>query len=516
MARHLWPIAIVVSCSARAEPFAERKETIRDRRAGWRRLVLGLLPFLAPGCAHEPEIPFTTATKPPTVQLVHPADRTIVRDVGQPSFVVAYERTSIYSKPTAYIEKWIVDIGDRVKKDDVLATLFVPELVEDHKTKVDTVELDKERIELAKEAVEVAQANVKVADAHLAEAKAILEKYQSEVARWQTQVTRLQLEAPRDAIAAQVLTESTNQLKSSIAARDQAKAMIKKAEAEVRLRRAEVAKAEVYVKVTEADLKVAEYEEKRLAAWVGYLTLTAPFDGVVVARNANTFDFLLPTTGDPTAHHVDPRSPHLSPSGAAAPVYVIDRTDIVRVFVDIPEQDANYVHVGSKATVLVRGYRDEPIPATVTRTAWALNAKSRTLRTEVDLPNPNSQLLPGMYAYVSVIIERPGVRALPAAALTYDGDQAFFWTYELGHATRNEVETGVSDGQWIEVTNRRVRVSAPAPTGEESWIPIDGSERVILGDLTQLVQGAAVEVAATTSQPKVSLAGPSPSSSRAP
>ena len=120
-------------------------------------------------------------------------------------------------------------------------------------------------------------------------------------------------------------------------------------------------------------------------AWVDYLTLTAPFDGVIAARNANTFDFVLPTTGDPTA--LLPL-PDISPGGAAAPIYVVDRLDIVRIFVDIPERDANFVHVGTKASVLAKAFRDTEIPATVTRTSWALNMKSRTLRAEIDLPNP--------------------------------------------------------------------------------------------------------------------------------
>ena len=88
---------------------------------------------------------------------------------------------------------------------------------------------------------------------------------------------------------------------------------------------------------------------------------------------------------------------------------MVDRLDIVRVFVDIPERDANFVTVGTKATVLARAFRDTELPATVTRVSWA-KMKSRTLRAEVDLPNPDSQLLPGMYAYVKVIIERPHVR----------------------------------------------------------------------------------------------------------
>ncbi len=113
---------------------------------------------------------------------------------------------------------------------------------------------------------------------------------------------------------------------------------------------------------------------------------------------------------------------------------MVDRTDIVRIFVDIPEQDANYVHIGTKATVLAKGYRDQPIPGSVTRTSWALNVKSRTLRAEIDLPNPKSQLLPGMYAYAKVIIERPGVRALPLTALTHNGEKTYCWKYENGKA----------------------------------------------------------------------------------
>ena len=366
-----------------------------------------------------------------------------------------------------------MDIGDKVKKGDVLATLFVPELVEDFGTKKATVKLDKERIELARKMVEVAEADVKAAEARLAEAKAILAKYQAEVDRWDTEVKRLTHEVKQGVVDPQILLESTNQWKSSIASRDAAKATIMKAEAELLSKQATLAKAKVDVSVARADLAVATSEAKRLEAWVGYLTLTAPFDGVIVARNANTFDFVLPATGDPTA---DAACPPPVALGSAAPIYVVDRTDMVRIFVDIPEQDANYVHVGTKATVLAQAYRDEPIPGTVTRTSWALNVKSRTLRAEIDLPNPGSQLLPGMYAYAKVIIERPGVRALPLAALTYSGDQTFCWMYENGQALRTEIQTGVSDGEWIEVTNRQ------RPTASNRRPSLDADRRLGTGD----------------------------------
>ncbi len=148
--------------------------------------------------------------------------------------------------------------------------------------------------------------------------------------------------------------------------------------------------------------------------------------------------------------------------------------------------------MGTKATVLAKGYRDEPITASVTRTSWALNAKSRTLRAEVDLKNPGSQLLPGMYAYVKLIIERPEVQALPESALIYAGDQVYCWTYENGRAVRTEVRTGVADGEWIEVTNRQVPM---ADNTAEPWVPIDGKEQVIVGDPSLLADGQPVEIA---------------------
>ena len=323
----------------------------------------------------------------PTVQLVHPSVRNIVRVVGQPSFVESYERTAIYPKLTAYVERWNVDIGDRVKFGDVLAKLSAPEIVEDYEMKKATVKLDHERLGLALGVSKVAEADLRAAEAHVKEAQSVLSKYQAEVDRWDAEVKRLKREVGRGVVAAEVLQESNNQLKSSTAAHDSAKAAIEKSEAELLSRRVALARAELDIKVSKAALSVSQSEERRLKAWVGYLTLTAPFDGVIVAHNANTFDLVQPALG-------------------AVPIFVVAREDIVRIFVDIPERDANYVHVGTKASVLVPAYRQRPIPAAIVRTSWALNSKSRTLRAEIDLPTPGSQLLPGMYANVKVVIER--------------------------------------------------------------------------------------------------------------
>jgi HlyD family secretion protein len=451
-------------------------------------LACGLVSLLTlSGCGHKAENATASVSDPPMVQLIKPEYRKIVRVVGQPSFVEAYERTSIFPKVTGYIDKWNVDIGDKVKKGDVLATLFVPELVEDCETKHRTVKLDAERVELALKVVEVAKADVEAAAARLEEAKAIVDKYESDVGRWASEVKRLQREVDRGVVDPQVLLESQNQNRMSGASWKAAQSTVLKAKAQLDSEKATLAKAQVDVEVARRDLAVADSDAKRMDAWVSYLQLIAPYDGIVTVRNANTWDFVLPSSGDPTA---DQRGPHLSPGNKAAPIYVVERTDIVRVFVDIPEQDANYVQIGTKASVQIKGYKDQWIPATVTRTSWALNVKSRTLRAEIDLPNPGSQILPGMYAYGKVIIERPNVRALPLAALKPSGDQIYYWSYENGKAVRTEVQTGVSDGTWIEVTNRL----DPKSVATDAWTPIDGSEPVIMGDLSVLAEGAPVRL----------------------
>ena len=459
---------------------------ILDRSSGCCLLAFCLLAALAaPGCGHKEKTNYTSVSKPPTVRIIQPEVRKIVRVVGQPSFIESYERTSIYPKLTGYIEKWNVDIGDKVKKGDVLATLFVPELVEDFGTKKATVKLDEERVELARKMVEVADADVKAAEASLVEAKAILAKYQAEVDRWDTEVKRL-----------------THEVKSGRGRPPDPPRVDQPVEVEHRL--AGRGEGDHHEGGGGTALQTGHAREgqgrrlgrpgrpgrgrraRRSGSRHGWATSRSPrpIDGVIVARNANTVDFVLPTTGDPTAMA---RAPYLSPGGTPRRSTWSTAPTSSGSSSTSPSRTPTTSTSGRRRPCSAQAYRDEPIPGTVTRTSWALNVKSRTLRAEIDLPNPGSQLLPGMYAYAKVIIERPGVRALPLSALTHSGDKTFCWTYQDGHAERTEIQTGVSDGEWIEVTNLQ---RPPASNGDDPWTPINGSEQVILGDLSILAEGA--------------------------
>jgi multidrug efflux pump subunit AcrA (membrane-fusion protein) len=438
----------------------------------------------------------------PHVRLTHPEVRTIVRTVGQPSFVDSYEQTAIYAKLPGYVEKWNVDIGDRVQKGQVMATLFIPELLQEYEQKKALVIQNEALVAQANKLVEVAQANLQAARSQVAQAQAQVGTYQALVARWESEVKRLTGLVGDRVVDRQILDESQRQLQANLASRDAATAAVETAAANEVACQANLDKARVDVQVAVARLKVAEADRDRLQALVGYLTLTAPYDGEVVARNVNTGDFVLPATGDPSAA---PRSADQSTT-KSAPLYVVARTDVVRIYVDVPEGDANYIvsevdkkngsaAAVTRARVRIPSYHDaeianrdaqgNPVPPTVTRSSWALNVKSRTLRAEIDLHNPQAQVRPGMYAYGMVEIERPAVLALPMQAITEIGNQFGCFLYQDGKAVWTQVQTGVNDGTWVELYKKLVN---------NHWQDFSGREQVILGALTDLTNGQEVQV----------------------
>jgi RND family efflux transporter MFP subunit len=434
-------------------------------------------PFLlacvvAAGCSH-PQEEAKPAHARPEVRLTQPQRRTIVRVVGQPAFIEAYEQTAMYPKVAGFIDEWKVDIGDTLKKGQLLCQIFVPELQAEYQEKKAQVVLDEERIHVAEEQSNVARHNWKAAGARVQEAQANVGKYEADIARWQSEVNRLTRMAKERVVDQQILDEMRKQLKASTAARAAAQAAAVSAQANESARLADVSKAEADVRAARARLKVAQATEQRLAALVGYTHITAPYDGVVVVRNVNTGDYVEPARGDPSA----PRP---------APLYVVARTDVVRVFVDVPEMEAHGVQRGSKAWVRIQALNDEEFPAAVTRTSWALAAQTRTLRAEIDLPNPGGRILPNMYAYGRVELKRPNVWALPLGAVTEIGNHNCCFLSEDGKACQVPVQLGINDGKWVEVAKKRAH---------GNWTAFTGDEQVILGDLTEISDGELVRVA---------------------
>jgi multidrug efflux pump subunit AcrA (membrane-fusion protein) len=436
---------------------------------------------LAAGCEKRPSAAPAPNVRP-QVGVARVTLRTIERAVGQPAFINAYEQTSIYPKVAGYIKRWNVDIGDRISKDQVMTELFVPELDAEFQQKIAEVAQDDVLIKVAEEQAKVVAKRLDVAAAEVKRAKADVGQYQSAVDRWESEVTRLTSLVSQRVIDKQVLDESQKQLKSNISQREAARAAVLAAESVEMERQADLAKARIDIDAARAKAKVAEAVEKRYAALVSYLKVTAPYDGIVVARNANTGDFVQPVGGDRSASGEDVGQL----KGQGEPIYIVARTDLVRVFVDVPEIDANYVTRGAAAQILVQALEDADIKATVTRTSWSLNTRTRSLRAEIDLPNTDAKLLPGMYAYAKIVIRRPHIFAIPADAITELGNQNCCFRLEEGDkAVKTPVQAGLSDGEWTEVNKKLVN-------GE--WIPFSGDEEVITGNLANLTNGQRVSI----------------------
>jgi RND family efflux transporter MFP subunit len=202
--------------------------------------------------------------------------------------------------------------------------------------------------------------------------------------------------------------------------------------------------------------------------------VTAPYDGVITVRNANTGDYVLAATGDRSATNL-------------SAIFVVARTDILRIFVDVPERYSGDVKKGTKAVVRAKALSGLEIPATVTRTSWAIRQNTRTLWTEIDLTvKQYDGLRPGMYVYTKVLVERSHVFALPQQALTVSGNQTYCYLLRSNKAVKTSAETGISDGTWTEVTKMQIG---------KTWRDVTGNEEVIVGDLDELTDGQTVRLA---------------------
>jgi HlyD family secretion protein len=422
----------------------------------------------------------------PQVKLERPELRDIHRSIAQPGAIEPYEQTAIYSKIPGFVQKWHVDIGDRVKKGDLLIELIVPELADEHVQKVAQVEQYKAVVNQSEKLVNVAESNVLTAKDAIIEAQANVERYKADVERWQGEANRLAGLAKDGVVNAEVLAETENQLRSSEAARESALAAVKSKESLRVAAEAQVDKAKADLNASQAQVKVAKAEEQRLAAMFRYTKIVAPYEGVITARNVNTGDFVRAGAGGFAEASVAEGA-----SSSSAPLLVLTRTDPMIFVIGVPEVDAPYVTVGSKASLRIQALAGREFDLAVTRIAPALQRQSRTLTAEVELPNANGELLPGMYAYGAIELNRSKVRAIPSSATVQIGNRMCCYVVDKGKARRTQIQTGITDGDWVEVVKKGAFPTSGTPG---PWQDFDGSEQIIVGDLSEISDGEHVAV----------------------
>ena len=240
----------------------------------------------------------------------------------------------------------------------------------------------------------------------------------------------------------------------------------------------------------QANTGAADANLRRLVQTREWTRVTAPFTGVITARNVDIGSLITPAGG--TSAPVGATG--IGGAAGAGSMFRIAQTDTVRIYLTVPEGYATSIRVGLTAEVTAQGIPGRVFPGRVVRTSNALDASSRTLLTEIDVPNRDFALLPGMSAQATLHFPRTTPPLLlPATALVIrsGGAQVMVVENKPGSTAATihfrAITLGRDYGATVEVANGL----------------IDGTT-VVLNPNADLVDGSRVRVVAATPKPGAS------------
>jgi multidrug resistance efflux pump len=292
--------------------------------------------------------------------------------------VEAFWSADQYARTSGYVAELKADLGDRVTKGQLLATLDAPELDRDVAAAQATVAAKKQSAAAAAAATRQAQAALDVARAQL------------EGVRAESELADANLKRQEQLFQTQAITD---QARDEVRAKGAvARAAVQTATAKIQAAEADLAAAQADAAVAAAQVDVAAADLERATTLQSYTRIVAPFDGVVTRRLLNPGDLVQP---GPTNR----------------PLFTCQQLDPVRVSCDVPESAAANTHAGTPAEITLPSLPGHPLRAAVTRTSGSINPATRTMRVEIELPNPDGKLRPGSYAQVTL-------NPAPAAATT--------------------------------------------------------------------------------------------------
>lgn len=389
----------------------------------------------------QPAVPAQTTSRgtenPASEKTVAPERVVLRRTTSQPASVRALFEAKISARVSGYLKELKADIGDRVEEGQLLAVIDAPELGKKRdRLKAEVERLEAEEVQARVEA-ETASAFVRVAEAQVTVARAEVKKAEAKLDAERSELRRLESASKSGIIDQGVLNEVRSRVQSAEAGQAAALAAVRTAEAGVEYAKAKHRLATAAVATAAARRKVAVRELEEAELWVGYARIVAPFRGAVTARGVDPGDLV----GDPQR-------------GKLGPLFTVARLDRVRVQVHLPERDAPWLDVGDAAEFRPEAFPGKVVTGTVTRSANGLDPQTRTLEVEVELPNPDVKLLPGMYGQVTIVLEqRPDALVLPARSVTFDkaGKANVFVLGEGGSVRALEVATGLDDGHRVEI-----------------------------------------------------------------
>jgi len=353
----------------------------------------------------------------------------------QPARIQPYERSPLASKLSGYVGEVLVDIGDAVKANQPLLRLEMPELKDDVRQREALVAQATAEVSQAESQLQATKAVAESKKVGVAVAEAGVGRSEGDYERWAAETNRIKELSNRGSVTAKLFEETNNQLRSADAGRREATALVLAAKAAVNEAAANVAKAEADLVAALAKTRVTEADLAKSQTILSYTEVRAPFDGVITQRAVDKGQYV---TG-----------------GTEKPLLVVDRTDKLRVVVDVPEMDAPLVTAGENgdAVILkVQSLSGREFSGKISRTGWAYDEANHSLRTEIDVANSDAVLRSGMYASASILLDqRDDVLTLPLAAIIREGNSVFCYVVVGGKIERRPLQLGLRSGDDVEI-----------------------------------------------------------------
>jgi RND family efflux transporter MFP subunit len=347
-----------------------------------------------------------------TVGVTSVVKRTLGRQITLSSELVPFQEIDVYAKESGYIRTLNVDYGSHVKAGQVMATLEIPEL---------EAQLQED------------QAEIKNASNQVLRAQHELGRYEAQYKALHLEYTRLNdvFQTQPGIVAQQEVDDAQGKDLAAASQVDAGKAALEAAQSQL-----------------------AAYEAKLVhdRTLFDYSKITAPFSGVVTERYANLGTLMQAGTGSSTQ---------------AMPLVRLSEDDLFRLVIPVPESYVRYIQVGDPVTVNVPSL-NRTFPGKVARFSVDVRADTRTMHTEVDIPNPKRLLVPGLYAEAELTLDQqPDVPAVPVQALDHERNKTTVFvvdsdnrlqqrTVELGLQTSTDAEitSGLQVGEQVVVSDR--------------------------------------------------------------
>ena len=359
--------------------------------------AIAVLLGAATGCGHSGG-PSTTvsADAAPRAAVVKVRRAPLSNTLSIAGEFLPYQEVELHAKVAGYIRNINVDIGDHVRTGQVLAVLEIPEL-----------------------SAELEGANAGVRHSH------------EEITRAQNEVSRAEADHAALHAAATRLRQASEARPGLIAEQELDDATAKDRSAE-----AQVEAAKSALSASRQQLEVSQADQQHYAALSEYSRITAPFDGVVTWRYADTGSLIQAGTSNISS----------------MPVVKLSQINVLRLRIPVPESLASSVRDGEPADIRVKA-TDEHLSGKVIRSTDSLDRSTRTMQVEVDVPNRDYKLTPGMYADVSLRIQNdPNALTLPLQAINRGADKTTVLLVNAqNHVEEREIQTGIEGSDRIQI-----------------------------------------------------------------